>query len=322
VGAVRASYAGGVPVTAASIAPRLDWSLGRTRGSAEFGFSQLTSGPWAAQFSGDAASTRPLGDFAIGVAASLVANYLEGDVWAGQSQAGIAVGHRLGPFTVSGGGSLGALRTVSDTVHVVAALRGALSTRFEGIDASAHAQRAGAGALHWTDLDVRASRVFGDFTFEAGAGLRHFDSLGTDPAWHVQASAGMHRAFVLEAAIGAYPRSPDGFTDGLFAALGVRIIAQPRASSLPTIERIDDTWTRVRLAVPGATRVDIAGDWNSWTPAPMARDVDGRWSVELPLRGGAHKFIIVVDGDRQTVPRGVPTLPDGFGGTVGLLVVS
>jgi hypothetical protein len=74
--------------------------------------------------------------------------------------------------------------------------------------------------------------------------------------------------------------------------------------------------------VPGATSVDIAGDWNSWTPAPMAKDVDGRWSVELPLQGGAHKFIIVVDGQRQMVPRGVPTLPDGFGGTVGLLVVS
>jgi hypothetical protein len=162
----------------------------------------------------------------------------------------------------------------------------------------------------------------GDFTLEAGAGLRSFDGLGTDGAWHVQAAAGMHRAFILEAAIGAYPRSPDGFTDGLFAALGVRIVAQPRASSLPTVERIDGTWTRVRLAVPGASTVEIAGDWNSWTPAPMTRDVDGRWSAELPLQGGAHKFIIVVDGQRQSVPRGVPTLPDGFGGTVGLLVVS
>ncbi len=322
VGVVRATYAGGAPVTGASIAPRLDWSVGRARGSAEFGFSQLATGSWAAQFSGDVATTRPLGDFAVGLAGSAVASFLEGSVWAGQTQAGLAVGHRVGQFTASVGGSLGALRAVSDTAHLLVAGRAALSTRIEGTDASVHAQRAGAGALRWTDLDVRASRVLGDITLEAGAGMRHFDSLGTDGAWHVQASTVVHRAFVVEAAVGAYPRSADGFTDGIFAALGVRIVAQPRASSLPTVERIDDTWTRVRLAVPGATTVDIAGDWNSGTPAPMTKDVDGRWSVELPLQGGAHKFVIVVNGTRQTVPRGVPTLPDGFGGAVGLLVVS
>lgn len=47
----------------------------------------------------------------------------------------------------------------------------------------------------------------------------------------------------------------------------------------------------------------------------------GLWSADLPLRGGAWRFAILVDGNRWTVPAGVPRLPDDFGGEVGVLVV-
>ena len=76
---------------------------------------------------------------------------------------------------------------------------------------------------------------------------------------------------------------------------------------------------RVRFNVDGRV-VAIAGDWNDWTPVPMTREADGRWSVVLTVPPGAHKFMLVVDG-KNIVPRGVPKLPDGFGGEVGLLVL-
>ena len=79
---------------------------------------------------------------------------------------------------------------------------------------------------------------------------------------------------------------------------------------------IDDP---VALAVNGRD-VAIAGEWNHWTAVPMTRDASGRWVAELTLGAGAHRFMLIVDG-KNVVPRGVPKLPDGFGGEVGLMVM-
>jgi hypothetical protein len=68
-------------------------------------------------------------------------------------------------------------------------------------------------------------------------------------------------------------------------------------------------------------RLEIAGDWNGWMPLPLTQEEAGRWSFEVRLDPGIHKFSIVVNGSEWTVPDGVATVPDDFGGTVGLLVV-
>jgi hypothetical protein len=74
--------------------------------------------------------------------------------------------------------------------------------------------------------------------------------------------------------------------------------------------------------VPEAREVSIAGDWNDWTPVPLARDGAGRWVLPAGVPPGVYRFNLLVDGDRWTVPDGVPQIDDGFGGTVGLLVIS
>ena len=45
------------------------------------------------------------------------------------------------------------------------------------------------------------------------------------------------------------------------------------------------------------------------------------WTVELSLPPGLYKFSLVVDREEWTIPAGVPSVPDEFGGTVGLLAV-
>jgi 1,4-alpha-glucan branching enzyme len=78
----------------------------------------------------------------------------------------------------------------------------------------------------------------------------------------------------------------------------------------------------VVFRVPGARHVAIAGEWNEWAAAPLTARRDGRWEIVLPIRPGAYRFSLIVDGDRWTVPPGVPAMDDDFGGRVGLLVIS
>ena len=77
----------------------------------------------------------------------------------------------------------------------------------------------------------------------------------------------------------------------------------------------------LRFRVPGASRVDLVGDWTSWQPVPMQRAPDGRWFLQVKLAPGVHRFNLVVDGERWIVPEGVASVDDGFGGKISLLVV-
>jgi hypothetical protein len=54
---------------------------------------------------------------------------------------------------------------------------------------------------------------------------------------------------------------------------------------------------------------------------PLTARPDGRWETVVRLVPGAYRFSLVVDGERWTVPEGVPSMSDDFGGRVGLLIV-
>ena len=73
---------------------------------------------------------------------------------------------------------------------------------------------------------------------------------------------------------------------------------------------------------PGAQSVTIAGDWNSWLPTALDNARTDRWVVHLPLTPGVYHFTLLVDGNAWTIPSGVPSVPDGLGGRVAVLVVT
>jgi AMP-activated protein kinase-like protein len=72
----------------------------------------------------------------------------------------------------------------------------------------------------------------------------------------------------------------------------------------------------------GVKSVSIAGDWNGWVPTPLSTTRPDHWKADLALPPGVYHFTLLVDGIAWTIPSGVPSVPDGLGGRVAVLVVN
>ena len=73
---------------------------------------------------------------------------------------------------------------------------------------------------------------------------------------------------------------------------------------------------------PGAKCVQIAGDFNQWTPIGMARRFDGWWHCEILLCHGHHQYRFLVDGKASLDPAAMGTSRDSNGMPVSLIAVS
>ena len=78
---------------------------------------------------------------------------------------------------------------------------------------------------------------------------------------------------------------------------------------------------RLRVRVPGARSVELAGDFTNWQPIALRQGDTDEWEVTLPIAPGVHRIAIRVDGDSWTTPPGVAAVADEFQGTVGVIVV-
>lgn len=119
-----------------------------------------------------------------------------------------------------------------------------------------------------------------------------------------------------------------GLPSGDFVSVGLRFTPR-RARPIPVTALSPIVYTSeearrgsIVFEVEGAESVEIAGDWNGWVPEPLHRAEAGGWVIPAGLRPGVHRFNLRVDGEGWIVPDGVPSVDDGFGGRVGLLVVS
>ena len=74
----------------------------------------------------------------------------------------------------------------------------------------------------------------------------------------------------------------------------------------------------IRVRAPRAARVELAGDITDWTPVSLSPRGDGWWVTTLVVRPGAHQVSLRLDGRAWTVPPGLVTVTDEFGGTAGL----
>ncbi len=133
----------------------------------------------------------------------------------------------------------------------------------------------------------------------------------------------------LELTMGRYPQTLVGFTDGLYMTLGsrIRLEGAPRRAASPErpVDVIPLGGNRVRVTVKYAGDVqslELAGAWNGWLPVPLEKAAGDKWSIELDLEAGIYQYAIVVNGGEWTVPDGVPSEPDDFGGVVATLVIS
>jgi 1,4-alpha-glucan branching enzyme len=75
---------------------------------------------------------------------------------------------------------------------------------------------------------------------------------------------------------------------------------------------------------PEARRVSLVGDFNDWDPeaAPMRKQVDGAWTIQIPLTHGHHRYVFVVDNHPKLDPRAQGIARNEKNERVSLLAVS
>jgi hypothetical protein len=114
---------------------------------------------------------------------------------------------------------------------------------------------------------------------------------------------------------------------GAVAAAQMMGIGTPRASdsaAIPAASNVAPVLIRLVVMEPGATTVQVAGDFNGWNPerTPLEQLSNGAWAVTLPLEPGRYEYMFVVDGARWVSdPFAVELSDDGFGARNAVLDV-
>jgi hypothetical protein len=207
-----------------------------------------------------------------------------------------------------------------------------------------------ADTIEYTDLDFALSWTAGPAelagTFGARAGRSLPELGGTARTWgNGSATFWVTRVLALVGSVGTYPSDlTQGFPSGRFATLGLRlatrgyrrlaateaVISARDASadrSAPTGSIKEFRHARAGanqtlwVHAPGASLVEVMGDFSNWVPVRLARTSGEWWTVTLPLQPGTYEMNARADGGRWEVPPGLVELVDEFGGSVGMLVV-
>lgn len=326
LGGVHARYADSVTGSAGVVGARVGYTKLRSAVLFDANFSRFASGEMAVQVAGQGALTWPLSRVAsIGVVGLGSASTFDGGNHAGILAGGpvLLVGsRRVGASLRLGGGGV---RRVDGKQLSLFTAEGRVDTRLSRLfTATLQTAATRATNLHFVDVAGGVTMEQGAIRLETGMGVRA-GNLRNNPEWHVRMEVRPTAGTVLEAAAGAYPRDVSGFKSGGFASVGLRFTLPGRTALVPrrsvAVERLGQSKVKVSIAVPDARAVAIAGEWNAWTPAALARDGAGRWSVELALSPGVYRFALLVNGDRWTVPDDIAAVPDDFGGKAALLVI-
>src|SRR5690606_36125464 len=142
--------------------------------------------------------------------------------------------------------------------------------------------------------------------------------------------------------IGSYPADlARDFGAGTYATVSIRLANrrpepperadQPAYRLLPPLARpvvaafatepADSGRRAIVVRAPGATGVEIMGDFTDWQAVPLRPVGGARWRVDLPLAPGVHRLNIRLAGGEWGVPPGIPVVRDDFNGVVGLLTI-
>jgi hypothetical protein len=329
VGGVQARYADSVSGTAGLLSVRLSGAASQAAGVIDAGFSKFANGEWVTQLSSYGTGVLGLGNgVGVGLAAGGNVDYTEGGLWSGQVSAGPLTAFTSGSFLASVGVSLGTTRNIADSAFGVSTLKARVQQELQaGLTLGVGASGVAADTVRYADLTLEFAHTGRRTKLSLIGGIRRGD-LREGPWAQAHFELTVAPRATIEAAVGSYPADLAGFTDGLFATLGVRLgLTRPatrpaRATPPVIVEPLESGRVRVTFSFPGpAERLEIAGDWNGWIPTPLERRGRNGWSAELALPPGIHRYSLRVDGEQWTVPEGVLTEPDDFGGEVGLLVV-
>jgi hypothetical protein len=177
-------------------------------------------------------------------------------------------------------------------------------------------------------LALTLSRGPADLAVYGGLRRSPFDGGDFDEQWAgASAAVWVSRNAAIVVAGGRYSSDIlQGLPGGDFVSLGLRLTPRrarpiPTSAAAPIVYTPEAARAGVGFRVEDVSRVEVAGDWNGWVAEPLVRS-GGRWVMPAPLAPGVYRFNLRVDGERWIVPEEVPSIDDGFGGRVGLLIIS
>jgi hypothetical protein len=212
-----------------------------------------------------------------------------------------------------------------------------------------------AGDTSFTDAEAGARWVRGRQELMVSGGTR-FGGRGGGSGVFTEASAlrWLSPRLAVVLAGGRYPSDPvRGSIAGRYLALSLRVTSSARdvvaalrprgadersaslrdpvepaghdgnggpAPGLAVDARGDGVYV-LRVFTDSASRVEIMADFTGWEPVALAPDGVGMWVREFRLDPSTYRFNVRYDGGPWTVPAGVASVTDDFGGHAGLLVV-
>ena len=133
-------------------------------------------------------------------------------------------------------------------------------------------------------------------------------------------------------AAGAAPsRIGMGVPASRFASVALRLGPLARTSDSSRIEvsaapafslaTIGSGRYRITYVAKGARSVELAGDFDGWTPIELREIRSGLWQSELAMPPGTYHMNLRIDGGVWRPPPGSTVVEDDFGGRVGIVVV-
>jgi hypothetical protein len=253
------------------------------------------------------------------------------------------LGERAGAWL---GGTAGTTR-FGGASRPVAAAEAGVWARYLGLTWLVDATNTHVGDTVYTDLQGASHGRRGRFTFDGSLGLRAWSRGGGHGVYgEVSSGIALNPWFSVIVSGGRYATDPTrGSVSGRYLGLALRMTALPHRER-PTVpvrtsrsphysapDATDPVAPSVELRscrcdgmafvvrAPGATRVEVTGDFSNWEPVALSRAETGEWSAVLQLTRGTYRFNVRIDDGPWIVPAGVSRLEDEFGGDVGLLRV-
>jgi len=349
-------YDGFLPSGAVSLAPSVRWDhpRGRAFASARGTYLRFESGNRSLDFSTRGSWFAPLarrwrGELGLGFGASdyaSIAHFSHGIV---DARVHLTDRDRGGWVSTSvGRSSFGAGPRPVAVLAMGVWLLGPAVTMYASLD------RSFVGDTAYSDVRSSARLQRSGITLEGTLGARMLSN-GAGRGIYGEGSAmvALGRTTALILAGGRYPTDViTGSIAGRYLSVGFRIgggalsirrpapVAQPSArphsssgadgSALRAETRLEitlgerpDDAVRLTLFAPGASAVEISGDFTDWQPVELRRSTTNRdaWQGTFRIARGIHRINVRRDGGAWMAPAGTIRSADDFDGEVGVFLL-
>lgn len=188
--------------------------------------------------------------------------------------------------------------------------------------------------LSLTDASLSSRWRLAGVDFDLAVGRRFARDTPELTIWGVSASRDLTSGLALVAGAGRAGFDPLTAVPGArYVVMGLRLKVGPPVVTGPAPLRETAAGApfhigpslpagrEVVVRAPGASQVELAGDFTDWRPVALQPSADGAWRAVLPIHPGVHRLAVRIDRGEWQAPPGSHPIPSEFGGEVTEVVV-